>query len=68
LRSKLYTGPAAALDGVLFDEMTIMCWGLSLSSNPESLIPEVRRSGEKNLTVISNNAGVEGFAATLGAV
>jgi 3-oxoacid CoA-transferase subunit A len=68
LRSKLYTGPAAALDGLFFDGMTIMCGGFGLSGNPESLIPEVRRSGVKNLTVISNNAEVEGFGATMGAV
>src|SRR6478672_8364883 len=61
LQSKIYTGPAAALDGLLFDGMTIMSGGFGLSGNPESLIPEVRRSGVKNLTVISNNAGAEGF-------
>ena len=37
LRSKLYTGPAAALDGLLFDGMTIMCGGFGLSGNPSSL-------------------------------
>lgn len=61
MRSKVYTGPAAALEGLLFDGMTIMSGGFGLSGNPESLIPEVRRSGVKNLTVISNNAGAEGF-------
>jgi 3-oxoacid CoA-transferase subunit A len=61
LRSKLYTEPAAALDGLLFDGMTIMSGGFGLSGNPESLIPEVRRIGVRNLTVISNNAGAEGF-------
>jgi hypothetical protein len=61
LRSKLYTGPAAALNGLLFDGMTVMSGGFGLSGNPESLIPEVRRRGVKNLTAISNNAGAEGF-------
>jgi len=41
--------------------MTIMSGGFGLSGNPESLIPEVRASGVKNLTVISNNAGADGF-------
>ena len=45
----------------MFDGMTIMSGGFGLSGNPESLIPEVRASGVKNLTVISNNAGADGF-------
>jgi 3-oxoacid CoA-transferase subunit A len=61
MRSKIYESPAAALDGVLFDGMTIMSGGFGLSGNPESLIPEVRASGVKGLTVISNNAGADGF-------
>jgi 3-oxoacid CoA-transferase subunit A len=61
LPSKVYTGPAAALDGLLFDGMTIMCGGFGLSGNPESLIPEVCRAGVKNITVVSNNAGADGF-------
>lgn len=59
--NKVHLGPAAALDGLLFDGMSIMCGGFGLSGNPESLIPEIRRSGVKNLTVISNNAGADGF-------
>lgn len=58
---KVYPSPAAALDGVLFDGMTIMSGGFGLSGNPESLIPEIRASGVKGLTVISNNAGADGF-------
>ncbi|MFC7397816.1 CoA transferase subunit A [Chelatococcus sp. GCM10030263] len=58
---KIYDSPEAALDGLLFDGMTIMSGGFGLSGNPESLIPEVRRAGVKNLTVISNNAGADGF-------
>ena len=61
MRNKLYDSPAAALDGLLFDGMTIMSGGFGLSGNPESLIPEVRASGVKDLTVISNNAGADGF-------
>jgi 3-oxoacid CoA-transferase subunit A len=59
--SKIYSSPAAALAGLLFDGMTLMSGGFGLSGNPESLIPEVRRAGVRNLTVISNNAGADGF-------
>ena len=58
---KLYPDPAAALDGLLRDGMTIMSGGFGLSGNPESLIPVVRDSGAKDLTIISNNAGADGF-------
>ena len=58
---KIFPSPAAALDGLLFDGMTIMSGGFGLSGNPESLIPVIRASGVKDLTVISNNAGADGF-------
>ncbi|MBJ7437483.1 MAG: CoA transferase subunit A [Sphingopyxis sp.] len=58
---KIYPTPAAALGGLLFDGMTIMSGGFGLSGNPESLIPEIRAAGVKGLTVISNNAGADGF-------
>ena len=61
MTSKIYDTPAAALDGVLFDGMTIMSGGFGLSGNPESLIPEIRAAGVSGLTVISNNAGADGF-------
>jgi len=61
MKSKIYDSPATALDGVLFDGMTIMSGGFGLSGNPESLIPEIRAAGVGNLTVISNNAGADGF-------
>ncbi len=61
MASKIYESPAAALDGLLFDGMTIMAGGFGLSGNPESLIPEIRTAGVRGLTVISNNAGAEGF-------
>jgi 3-oxoacid CoA-transferase subunit A len=61
MAGKIYDSPAAALDGVLFDGMTIMSGGFGLSGNPESLIPEIRDAGVKDLTVISNNAGADGF-------
>jgi 3-oxoacid CoA-transferase subunit A len=59
--NKVYDDARAALDGLLFDGMTIMSGGFGLSGNPESLIPEIRRSGVKALTIISNNAGADGF-------
>lgn len=61
MSSKLYPDPQSALDGLLFDGMTIMSGGFGLSGNPESLIPEIRDSGVRALTVISNNAGADGF-------
>lgn len=61
MANKIYPSPEAALQGVLFDGMTIMSGGFGLSGNPESLIPEIRKSGVTGLTVISNNAGAEGF-------
>jgi 3-oxoacid CoA-transferase subunit A len=59
--NKIYPNPAAAMEGMLFDGMTIMSGGFGLSGNPESLIPEIRSAGTRELTVISNNAGADGF-------
>ena len=59
--NKLYDSPKAALDGLLRDGMTIMSGGFGLSGNPESLIPEIKAAGVKDLTIISNNAGADGF-------
>ena len=58
---KVYDSPASALEGILFDGMTIMSGGFGLSGNPENLIPAIREAGVKNLTVISNNCGATGF-------
>jgi 3-oxoacid CoA-transferase subunit A len=59
--NKIYPTPKAALEGLLRDGMTIMSGGFGLVGNPESLIPEIKASGVKDLTVISNNAGADGF-------
>jgi 3-oxoacid CoA-transferase subunit A len=59
--TKIYESPEAALAGVLFDGMSIMSGGFGLAGNPESLIPVIRDSGVKDLTVVSNNAGADGF-------
>lgn len=60
MRSKLRDSADAALDGLLRDGMTIMSGGFGLSGNPETLIDVVRRSGVRDLNVISNNAGADG--------
>ena len=59
--NKIFDSPRSALDGLLRDGMTIMSGGFGLVGNPESLIPEIKVSGVKDLTVISNNAGADGF-------
>ncbi len=57
---KVHLSAEAALDGVLFDGMTIMAGGFGLCGIPDTLIEAIRDSGAKNLTFISNNAGVDG--------
>jgi 3-oxoacid CoA-transferase subunit A len=59
---KIKTFPTAreALSGLLKDGMTIMSGGFGLCGIPEALIEAVRESGARDLTVISNNAGVDG--------
>lgn len=52
---------AQALEGLLFDGMTIMAGGFGLCGIPENLIGAIRESGVKNLTVVSNNCGIDGF-------
>jgi 3-oxoacid CoA-transferase subunit A len=58
---KVHSNAAEALADVLADGMTIMSGGFGLCGIPEALIEGVERSGAKNLTVISNNAGVDGI-------
>ena len=58
---KTYGSAAEALDGVLFDGMMIAAGGFGLCGIPELLIAAIRDAGTKNLTVASNNAGVDGF-------
>jgi len=57
---KVYADARAALAGVLKDGMTIMAGGFGLCGIPEVLILAIRDSGVKNLTVVSNNCGVDG--------
>ncbi len=58
---KIYADVGSALEGLIFDGMTVMSGGFGLCGIPENLIAALRDSGVKGLTVISNNAGVDGF-------
>ncbi len=58
---KIYDNAAAALDGILKDGMLIAAGGFGLCGIPENLIAAIRDSGVKELTVASNNAGVDDF-------
>ena len=58
---KVYGSAAEALDGALFDGMTIAAGGFGLCGIPELLIAAIRDAGVKDLTVASNNAGVDDF-------
>jgi 3-oxoacid CoA-transferase subunit A len=59
--NKVYPDASTALDGLLSDGMTLMSGGFGLCGIPEALIAAVAKSGVKDLTVISNNAGVDGI-------
>jgi 3-oxoacid CoA-transferase subunit A len=58
---KIYPNATAALDGLLHDGMFIAAGGFGLCGIPELLIAAIRDAGTKNLTIASNNAGVDGF-------
>ncbi|MBC8648498.1 CoA transferase subunit A [Pseudomonas sp. MTM4] len=59
--NKLYPSAQQALDGLIEDGMTLAVGGFGLCGIPEALIEALRDTGKKDLTVISNNAGVDGF-------
>ena len=59
--SKVYSDPTAALDGLLHDNMTIAAGGFGLCGIPEHCIAALRELGTKDLTVVSNNCGVDDF-------
>ena len=65
MKKKMYPDARAALAGLLKDGMTIMAGGFGLCGIPESLIAAIRESGVKNLTVVSNNAGIDGVGLGL---
>ena len=59
-RHKVYPDAASALQGIVKDGITLMCGGFGLCGIPERLISALHDSGVKHLTVVSNNAGVDG--------
>ncbi|HWA60568.1 MAG TPA: CoA transferase subunit A [Caulobacteraceae bacterium] len=61
MAKKVVSDAAEALQGVLFDGMTIMAGGFGLCGIPEHLIAAIRAAGTKDLTVISNNCGIDDF-------
>jgi len=63
--NKIYPNAAHALEGLVEDGMTIAVGGFGLCGIPEQLIAALRDSGKKDLTAISNNAGVDGFGLGL---
>jgi 3-oxoacid CoA-transferase subunit A len=65
MAGKTRNDAAEALAGLLFDGMTIMAGGFGLCGIPENLIAAIRETGVKDLTVVSNNCGVDGFGLGL---
>jgi 3-oxoacid CoA-transferase subunit A len=63
--NKVYPDAQAALAGLLRDGMLVMAGGFGLCGIPEALILAIRDSGVKNLTVVSNNAGIDGVGLGL---
>src|SRR3984885_9720592 len=61
MANKVRTSAPEALDGLLRDGMTIMAGGFGLCGIPENLIAAIRDAGTKDLTVVSNNCGVDEF-------
>lgn len=59
--NKIFSSATAALDGVVSDGQLIAVGGFGLCGIPEALIDALLASGVKNLTAVSNNAGVDGF-------
>ena len=57
---KVYADARSALADILRDGMTVMCGGFGLCGIPEALIDAMRESGVRDLTIVSNNAGVDG--------
>ena len=58
---KIYKNATEALAGLLRDDMTIAAGGFGLCGIPENCIAAIQLSGVKGLTIVSNNAGVDGF-------
>jgi 3-oxoacid CoA-transferase subunit A len=62
---KVFESPAAALDGLIEDGMMLVVGGFGLCGIPQNLILALRDTGRKNLTVVSNNAGVDDWGLGL---
>jgi 3-oxoacid CoA-transferase subunit A len=65
MANKVYSDAKSALAGLTFDGMTVMSGGFGLCGIPENLIIALRDTGVKGITVISNNAGVDGWGLGL---
>jgi 3-oxoacid CoA-transferase subunit A len=63
--SKIYPDAASALRGVVENGMTLMCGGFGACGIPENLIDALKESGVRELTVVSNNAGLDGVGLGL---
>jgi 3-oxoacid CoA-transferase subunit A len=65
MAKKVYADAKSALEGLTFDGMMVMAGGFGLCGIPEKLIDALRNTGVRNLTCVSNNAGVDGFGLGL---
>jgi 3-oxoacid CoA-transferase subunit A len=65
MKNKIQSTPAAALEGIVRDGMTVAVGGFGLCGIPEQLILALRDSGVRGLTVVSNNAGVDDWGLGL---
>ncbi|MGQ0533233.1 MAG: CoA transferase subunit A, partial [Caulobacteraceae bacterium] len=65
MANKVYPDAKSALEGMTFDGMAVMSGGFGLCGIPENLIIALRDTGVKDITVISNNAGVDGWGLGL---
>ncbi|HEY6715581.1 MAG TPA: CoA transferase subunit A, partial [Reyranella sp.] len=65
MANKVYKDAKSALEGVLHDGMMVMCGGFGLVGIPDKLIHALRDAGVKDLTCVSNNAGIDGHGLGL---
>ncbi|ODS59627.1 MAG: succinyl-CoA--3-ketoacid-CoA transferase [Acidobacteria bacterium SCN 69-37] len=63
MRGKIYESATSALAGLLHDGLTLAAGGFGLCGIPEHLLAAVKASGVRDLTIVGNNAGVDGFGA-----
>ena len=65
MANKVYKDAKAALEGIVKDGMMVMCGGFGLVGIPDKLIHALRDIGAKDLTCVSNNAGIDGHGLGL---